>query len=404
MNFQPRTLPTSAFLVHRSAIACLALALAACSSNAGDGSTTDGDREGDDGKPTAPECDPTAPIPCFERLAEPCEGPESGFDGDEYCLAPPDPVLGFQVHTGPSDYDDPDQTDAYAIVPGEETNWAEVTEMPNDTTVFTRGYHSSMRPGSHHFIMYGMDEKPAGVGDGPIQNGDGADSAVGAVGGTFLGGATRAIQNIDTQGVYPEDQGIGSEIPAHRPIAMNLHFINTTDHALLQEIWVNFILIDEAEVVQFVRPIEWLGGLGMAVPPKSHALLQNPPGSCKPPQDLRVGMLTGHVHASTLRVTTTMNDSDVVLEDYDWHEPTEWRYRRDVENAAPDRATKTSGALSGLLEVHPTDTFEWQCEIQNETDATLHFGNKVYEAEMCNVFGFYFAPNRDAPNWTCLFF
>jgi hypothetical protein len=114
-------------------------------------------------------------------------------------------------------------------------------------------------------------------------------------------------------------------------------------------------------------------------------------------------MLIGHVHASTVRITTTMNNSEQLFEDYNWKEPTEWRYRRDVENPVADEAAKKGGAYNGLLQVTTADTFQWQCEVQNNSDVTLHFGNHVYTAEMCNVFGYYFSPNRDAPNWNCYF-
>jgi hypothetical protein len=388
----------NASLAQSAFFAVLLMGLAGCSGSNGSGSPDDHDSHAADAT-----CDPTADIPCFKGLAEPCRGLNSGFEGDEYCLAPPDENLGYQVRTGPTDYDDPSETDKYIMQPGEETNWAEITRMPNDATVYTRGYHSSMRPGSHHFIMYGIENTSLPTDTGQQQNGDGAESAVGAVGGTFLAGATKQIQNVDTQGPNPEDQGIGSEVPPHRPVAMNLHFINTGETPLLQEIWVNFIYIDESEVTQFVKPIEWLGGLSMSIPPQAHTTLKSPAASCKPPADVRVGMLIGHVHASTVRITSTMNGSEQLFEDYNWHEPTDWRYRRDVENPAADTAAKKGGAFSGLLEVTKADTFQWECEVQNNSDVTLHFGNHVYTAEMCNVFGYYFSPNRDAPNWNCYF-
>jgi hypothetical protein len=192
-------------------------------------------------------------------------------------------------------------------------------------------------------------------------------------------------------------------VPPPRPIAMNWHFVNTGDKPLLQEIWVNFIYIDESKVTQFVKPIEWLGGLTMSIPPQAHTTLQSPAGSCKAPEDLRVGMFIGHVHANTVRITTTLNDSQMLFEDYDWKEPTEWRFRRDVQNPTPDATSKKGGAYSGFLHVTTADTFHWECEVQNKSDVTLHFGNHVYTSEMCNVFGFYFSPNRDAPNWNCYF-
>jgi hypothetical protein len=371
--------------------------MSACSSGS-DASTPD---EGADDT-----CDPNAAIPCFKGLAEPCKDLKTSFDGDEYCLAHPDPALGQQMHVGPTDYDDPTQTDKYLILPGEELNWAETVVGTNDEVKFTRGYHSSMRPGSHHFIMFGLKD---GQATGPVKAGDGAESAVGAVGGEFLAGATRATQNIDTKGEYPEDQGIGSEMAPHRAVANNLHFINIGDHPLLQELWVNFIYIDESEVTQYVKPITWYGGLGMNIKPGQHVTLKNDPKSCTAPGDVRLAMMTAHAHASTLRVTTQMqaageSDQKLLFEDYDWHEPTEWRFNRSKENPLPDAATATSGATSGLVNVHPGDQFAWECEVANKQNVPLTFGNRLYTGEMCNVFGFYITDKRESSPWTCAFF
>jgi hypothetical protein len=350
--------------------------------------------------PGTPGCDPNAEIPCIEGIAEPCEGINSGYDGDEFCRAAPDPSLGMQIHIGPDDYSDPAQVEPYLIYAGEETNWAEVAQFPNTTDVYTRGYRSYMRPGSHHFIMFGNDQ---GTVSGPMENGGGAEAATG-IGGRFLGGATKAIQNIDTQTEYPEDQGIGTRVPANSFVAMNLHFVNPTDHALIQEIWVNFIYIPQEEVTQYVKPITWYGGIGMNIPPGTHTVLSNAATSCTAPADLRIGMMTAHAHASTLRVTTKMNNSTLLFEDYDWAEPTEWRYSRAIENPAPDPATFQSGGYNGLLNAMAGDSFQWECEVNNRTTSYLTFSNRVYDGEMCNVFGYYITPNVNSANWTCAFF
>jgi len=385
----------------RFSVVLAALSLCACGSN-----DEPGDGHEDPLGPGGEVCDPKGDIPCYEGIAEPCKDYETPFKGDEYCLAPPDPSLGIQMHVGPEDYDDPEATEPYMIYPSEELNWSEVKQLPNEETVFTRGYHSHMRPGSHHFIMFGVkDTAPTG----PTQAGEGTESAVGAIGGEFLAGATRAVQNIDTRGEYPEDQGIGSEMVPHRVVANNLHFINLEEEPLLQELWVNWIYIDESEVTQFVKPITWFGGLGMNIPPGTHVTLQNAPASCTAPGDVRVAMMTAHAHASTLRVTTKMQaagstDQTVLFEDYDWHEPTEWRYNRAANNPAPDPVAKSSGGFSGLVQTKPGDQFSWECEVRNEQSVSLTFGNRLLTGEMCNVFGFYYTQERASKPWLCAFF
>ena len=385
----------------------LALALSACSDPSSSSQTIPVTNEDATVQPQADagsSCDPNAVVPCFKDHAEPCVDINSGYPGDEYCIKPPAPEIGMQVHVGPRDYTDPTETSKYEIQPGNETNWAEIVQFPNTETKFTRGYRSFMRPGSHHFIMFGTDQN-TNPNQGPIQNSGGAESAVGAVGGRFLGGATKQIQNIDTASDAPEDTGIGSEIPPNSFVAMNLHWFNSTEEVQLQEIWVNFIFIPENEVTQYVKPITWYGGVAMNVPIGYHVTLDNITSgqSCAAPADVRIGMMTAHAHANTLRVTTTRGTGELLFEDYDWHEPTEWRYNSVLTNQTPDRSVLQSGGASGVQSVYTGETFNWECEIQNESGVNLTFGNRVETAEMCNVFGFYITPDITALPWSCVF-
>src|SRR5262245_524343 len=97
--------------IRTSAVAALALMpfLFACSSTDDE---VDGNQPSNvDPGDTGGTCDPTGKIPCIEKLAEPCENFNSGFDGDEYCMKPPPVGEGLQLHVGPTDYTDPEETD-----------------------------------------------------------------------------------------------------------------------------------------------------------------------------------------------------------------------------------------------------------------------------------------------------
>lgn len=395
----------------------LASASAACSSSDDvSGTMSDvmgsgGESADGGGEPAGETCDPNGEIPCHEGIAEPCQDYETPFPGDEYCLAVPDPSIGVQIHVGPDDYDDPDQVAKYALKPGEETNWAEISEFPNDTTIYSDGYVSHMRPGSHHFILYGIDQSQV-PDQSTVQTGQGAEAAVGALGGNFLAGATKPIQDALVLSDNPEDQGIGNEIPAHRPVAVNLHFINTsTDTTDLQEIWVNFHKIAEEDVRLWAKPMTWYGGLSMAIPPGTQETLTNPT-PCVPPaaagDSVRIVGITGHVHASTVRYNATYDRQGVdgrqyLFEDYEWEEPSQFNFNNTEVNNPPDPDLQVTGGYSGVFMTQPGDQYHWECEVHNETDTTLHFANHVYTAEMCCVFGFYATENRDAGNWLCAF-
>ena len=49
--------------------------------------------------------------------------------------------------------------------------------------------------------------------------------------------------------------------------------------------------------------------------------------------------------------------------------------------------------------MNPGDNVRYECEMVNDTDATLTFGNETYTAEMCLLFGSY-APSQGGP-WSC---
>src|ERR1044071_5423900 len=56
-----------------------------------------------------------------------CPGLNSGFPGDEMCLAPPDPSEGIQIHLGPASYANPGN---FVIQPDQENSWCINFHLP----------------------------------------------------------------------------------------------------------------------------------------------------------------------------------------------------------------------------------------------------------------------------------
>jgi hypothetical protein len=75
----------------------------------------------------------------------------SGWPGDEYCILPPPPDKGFQLHLGPSNYQNPEAE--YLLQPGEEWVHRFTSTSANDKDIkfYVRQYR--MRPGAHHTIV-----------------------------------------------------------------------------------------------------------------------------------------------------------------------------------------------------------------------------------------------------------
>jgi len=364
--------------------------------------------------PAPGTCDPNDPtIPCFKGKAEPCDTlPNTPYPGNELCLKPPED--GYQLHVGPANYDDPAELKKWELPAGgfpnqgPDVNWCYYMKTPNDQLMYTSEYYAHMRPGSHHYIMFGLpDGTNVPDSTGP---GDCADRNLQVAGGAnFLSGATREVQNAAMFGDAPEDQGLGSPVPAHQQLNMNLHFVNITDHPVLQEIWVNMINKPADQVTDVVKAMEWLGGLGMAIAPSQHVTLDSSASKCTAPmENTRILGVTAHMHANTLRVSMYKQAvgeaaPSLVFDDFSWSEPTVWRFNSKIQNPAPDRSTSKSGAaMNGIWLTNPGDQFSWQCEVDNKTTTTLTFSDKAYTGEMCNIFGMYSQPKATSP-WLCFF-
>lgn len=374
------------------------------------GGGSDGkDNTAENGTTSVPStCEPTGDIPCYEGKAEPCEGFQTQFAGDEYCLKPPDD--GFQIHVGPTDYDNPDDYNRWLLAAGAgDVNWCYQMDSPNDTDAYTHEYYSHMRPGSHHEIIFALGSDVADS-TGP-DSCDARDQGV-LNGSTFIAGATRPVQDAAMFGGAPEDDTIASFTPAHQQLSVNLHFINTTETPLLQEVWVNMINYphDPSTITEQIKAITWYGGIGMNIPVGATQVVEaGTDGSCTPGYDMRILGLTAHAHASTTRVTTYLQRAnsttkELVFEEYSWDEPTVFRFNSTTTNTPPNPEALIPGSpISGIFRVSPGDKFSWECEVTNNRSVNLTFSDRAYDGEMCNVFGMYSAPDAASP-FSCISF
>jgi hypothetical protein len=320
--------------------------------------------------------------PCHDD-PDPC-GLNSGFAGDEYCLPPPAPGEGVQVHFGPSDYSNPAEVEKYLLRAGQEFNDYGIAHVPTTEDRYYNRVVYQMRPGSHHLINSLVGGHPpagfqrAGAGC-PGQR-------VGSLGGT-----QNLVYDSRPNGIVPpESEGLGYVLPGNSSICFNYHRYNATDQPQLSEIWVNFYFVDEAEVTQRARWGAIIGGLGMRIPPGAERELTydytfgNVAQNADSPA--RIIQLFGHRHASTYRFAAWLNE-DLIYDSWDWQESITFNYDSLTTNPDVDPDRKLDGGHSGMLPVKSGDVLKYSCFIRNETQVTLTFANELYTAEMCNLFG-----------------
>jgi hypothetical protein len=330
----------------------------------------------------------------------------SGHAGDGLCLGIPPADEGFQLHYGPERYDDPALLEPFLLGPGEEITDCLYMTTPNDAEVFWRDYHLRARTGTHHIIVY---------------TGSGADVADGTLGecnqGTDMRFFVGAQSGLDAKGVVldvplpgsgelPENAGYAQRLGPRTRVAFQVHYVNTSDRPILREAWVNFHYRPASEVKVVMDPIFFIGGLGMAVQPGSHEVVEA--RGCQVPdsgpEEVRIMGLSGHMHAHGLRLSAwkvaANGTRTLVYDTYDWEEPLNAQFDSGHEYPAPDPQARTDAAWSGLLMIRRGESLDWECEYLNDDlDAPLLFGNQAYTGEMCNLFGWY-APSVGEP-WSC---
>lgn len=333
-----------------------------------------------------------------------CSNYHTIYAGDEQCIEPPPADKGFQFHYGPSDYNNPTEVKAYTLAPNQEVTDCVYFMTPNDTDVYFDEYHSRMRPGSHHLLLYIQSQALPETGNG----GPGQCSLAGQLMTTNLFGAQTA--SLDVKGLgndAAENAGMAVLIPAKQQAIMQVHFINTTSKPILREAWANVIYTDKSQVTQLGAPIFFIAGVTMDVAKGQTANIHgtaNVPANAGP--DFRLIAATPHYHTHTSRFTVTATidgQTSTILDNFPkMHvlpEPALVAYDSVQKNPVPDEAARTDGASSGILHLKPGDTIDWYCTVTNDDQPNpITFGNAVYTGEMCNLFGLY-GPTTDSKPW-----
>jgi hypothetical protein len=286
-------------------------------------------------------------------------GLDTQFAGDEYCILPPPPDKGFQLHIGPTNYENPEPE--YLLQPGEENVVSMSAVSGNDKDIFYYYRQYRMRPGSHHVIV--------------------------SVDGRRIGGIQNLARDEPENGmIAPEDEGVGLELKARSNLSVNLHYYNFGDKPSIREIWVNYWYKDPASVKEISKPIYSMTGVTAAVA-KSHVVVG---ATCPVTGNGRALNLYGHRHLNNVRFSvwrTSGGQRDLVFDDYNSEHPGFMAFNSLTMNPAPDPMAKTLGGVSGILELKDGDTLDFDCEIINKTDKNFVGLNEAEDDEMCIMIG-----------------
>lgn len=301
------------------------------------------------------------------------------FADDHACIPAPDPEDGFQIHIGPSDYNDPEQIAKFVMHPGQESSECFTYQTSNDKKIFYQTSMLSGRAGTHHIIntMYNQALPTGSFSRCADQQ-------------TALGSLPGASKPYMARGkIAPEYAHVGNSIPAHVTAQADMHYFNYTDHDILREVWINIYYVDESEITEEARLISGFGGLGWTRNPIKPGTDNVYKYSCPVKGNGHILSLLGHYHAHGKRFTASIKRAaggvEKVFEMYDYLEPAVFQYNSVNEN--PPFSDNSAGAVSGGLELFDGDALLWECHVINDSDVGLTYTNFVNTGEMCNVWG-----------------
>jgi hypothetical protein len=332
---------------------------------------------------------------------QPCEGLNSGFPGDGLCISAPDPTYGTQFHFGPVDYTNSAEVANFLLQPGDELTECTFFMTANAEPVYFNEYHSRMRPGSHHMLLY--IQPPGGVTETGADGGP-VDCTQGLQTRNLFGATTPTLDVSNFDGA-PENAGLAVEIPATQQGVMQAHFINTGSEPILREVWANIVYTPKSSVKTLGDPIFFLAGLTMNVGEGTSTTIH---GTATVPEKaaenfrLVVAEPHFHTHLTRYEVTATIGgQTTTILEQFPVlntvTDPIIRWFDSLTTNPTIDVANKTPGAFSGDVYLKKGDTIDWYCDItNNDQPQALQFTEQVYKGEMCNLFGLY-APSTGGP-------
>jgi len=332
-----------------------------------------------------------------------CSGKLTPYPGDCRAPGPVDPSEGAVAHYGPLDYSDPEQLSAFVILPGKEFVDCTYSQLSNDVPLHYNRYSVYSRPSMHHVILYAQQT--------PVADGYHDDCTEKRHGATLLavlqGGIQGSRYDYPPSGrLAPENEGLATTLAPHQMIAYEMHSVNATDQPLLRENWTVFYAMPEAEVKGNVGQMAFNGGLSMRIEPHTKQTITNSCVVSSSTGPVRIMDFFGHMHAHGERFSAWVTrpgangtpTRSLVYESYDWSILDLIEFNSVKKNTPVEYDSGTAGGYSGALELNVGDRLEYECAMNNTSEAVLTFSAQAFDGEMCNLFGS-FTPGT---LWSCV--
>lgn len=209
--------------------------------------------------------------------------------------------------------------------------------LANTQPVYVNRIETSMRPYSHHFVLYTFEPTtPANVVPPPnvvrdirSPNGSLIPGNMEAMGfHVFLAGAMAQRMTF----TFPA--GTALRLPANAGIDLNVHYANHTSGTVQGEAYANLYTVPVEQVQQVVTTLD-LAHTAIRLPPRTRTTVERAFTFDAPAS---IYALTSHTHARgvrfQIRIVGGVRDGELVYENLDWEHPAIVTYPQPIALAA----------------------------------------------------------------------
>jgi len=276
-------------------------------------------------------------------------------------LAKPTLGEGYQMTLGP-----------FEVYPNFEREIFSRQLLGNTETIYVNRYQIKMRPGSHHFILYGFRN-----GTLPPLN---TIRDLRNKNGSLDFGVFAQMQNhifnfggMESLEDYSFPSGTAVELPANTSFDMNSHYFNKGSKSTTGEVNINLYTVPKEKVIKVLKVLD-LGNSSLSLPPNKKTVISK---SFTFNKNTKIVTLFSHTHKLgekfEILIKGGSRDGQVVYTSKNWEHPEKVNFANPLDIKAGEGLTS-------------------RITYNNFTDKAVSFG-LTSEDEMGIIFGYYFEEN-----------
>lgn len=280
-------------------------------------------------------------------------------------LAPP--TQGHQFHLGPFNVWSADKWDREFLY---------YEPYPTTEDLFIKRYEISMRPGSHHFIMYHYPSGKATPEPQTYRDIRSSSGSYNLVPALQLNDLFPFFFFIGTQVPYTSyhfPEGVALRVPSGSGFDLNLHSVNRTGETQIGEVYVNLHTVDRSEVTHAAQ-YDNFGNYDITLPPNQTTTLAYT-GTFTETRHIIQMWSHSHEHTTEFKIEGVGGDYDkeLIYWTNDWEHPPFLQF-------------------DPPLTMQAGEGFRLTTTYQNNTNGTITFG-PLSTDEMQFVFYLYYTGN-----------